>query len=505
MDSSAPAARTLALQPYNILDTLPEREYDDFTLLAAQICDTPMAVLNFLPADRVWTKAETGLPGAAPGSTPLNESFCIYSVENPAVVLEVGDARYDSRFAAHPSVTGDPFIRFYAGAPLVAPDGTAIGTLCVLDRVPRALNPGQAQALQALARQVVVQLELRRSVVALQESERRFQVFMEHSPAVAFLKDGAGRYVYVNQQFEQCFERKREVVIGKLDDEVWLPDMARAIQAIDDRVRADNTTHTLKKTVATIDGAQHTWQISMFPIGIGAERWLGGVATDITAQQQYALTLEQAHRRLQDTVQNLAQTSLTDALTRLPNRHALESALDNATLASRDSQQTLAIIVIDVDNFKHYNDTYGHPAGDMVLRQVADILKSGARGTDLVARYGGEEFVMMLSNTASEQAAYVAERCREAVAKAAWAGSPITISAGVAVRQGPGLDARGVLAAADAALYQAKHHGRNRVVSDIGGSLAAPQSAGACGQANPPDSTARKAALRTPRTQIQNP
>ncbi|HYF61582.1 MAG TPA: GAF domain-containing protein, partial [Herpetosiphonaceae bacterium] len=174
--------RTLALRPYHILDTLPEQEYDDITLLASQICATPKAVLNFLPHDRQWTKARVGFDELEPTSIPLDESVCIHTMHNPDSLLEIPDLRTDRRTAGHPGVTGDPFMRFYAGAPLITPSGVPVGTLCVVDHVPRALTPGQIGALQALARQVVALLELRRTVAALHESERRFEVFMEHSP-----------------------------------------------------------------------------------------------------------------------------------------------------------------------------------------------------------------------------------------------------------------------------------------------------------------------------------
>jgi PAS domain S-box-containing protein len=149
--------RLLALQRYGVLDTLPEAVYDDLVHLAGQICGTPMAVMSLVDAGRQWFKARFGL--AAEG-TPRDVAFCAHAILDRGLFV-VPDALQDQRFADNPLVTGEPGIRFYAGAPLVTPEGYAIGTLCVLDRQARSLSEAQQEALAALARQVVLHLEAR--------------------------------------------------------------------------------------------------------------------------------------------------------------------------------------------------------------------------------------------------------------------------------------------------------------------------------------------------------
>jgi GAF domain-containing protein len=163
------AQRLAALREYRILDTAAEQAYDDLTGLAAYLCDVPVAMISLVDESRQWFKSRLGLNQR---ETPRDVAFCAHAIlqSDPLIVR---DALKDARFADSALVTRSPHIRFYAGFPLATPEGYALGTLCAIDRKPRRLSSEQKQAMQALARQVMALLELRRvsarMAVALQK------------------------------------------------------------------------------------------------------------------------------------------------------------------------------------------------------------------------------------------------------------------------------------------------------------------------------------------------
>ena len=159
------------LQNYDVLDSPPEQALDDLISLAAQICGAPIALISLVDTHREWFKAKVGWEMA---ETPRDISFCSYAIHQRDVLI-VPDATEDERFSDNPLVTGEPGIRFYAGAPLVSPEDEALGALCVIDRVPRTLTPAQEQSLRVLARQVMTHLELHRHMRELSESEERLR------------------------------------------------------------------------------------------------------------------------------------------------------------------------------------------------------------------------------------------------------------------------------------------------------------------------------------------
>jgi PAS domain S-box-containing protein len=164
--------RLAALREYQILDTPPERAFDDLTLLASRICGTPIAMMTLVDAERQWFKSRIGTDVE---QTPREVSICSYAMRQSDVLI-VPDAAKDKRFCDNPLVRGDPYVRFYAGAPLVTPAGHPLGTLCVLDRVPHELSEQQAESLRILGRQAVVQLELRKSALKLKALVEQQQV-----------------------------------------------------------------------------------------------------------------------------------------------------------------------------------------------------------------------------------------------------------------------------------------------------------------------------------------
>ena len=377
-DACDERARLAALEAADILDTPPEQAFDDLVLLAAQVCRAPVSLVSFIAADRQWFKARRGTEACG---SDRAVSFCTHAVADGRPLV-VNDAQADPRFRDNPLVAGEPHIRFYAGQPIRDDEGHTLGTVCVLDTVPRALDADQAAALAALGRQAEALLRLRRQGAAA----------ARHNAELA----------------------------GQVH-------AARAAQALACRL------------------------------------------------------------------------ATRDALTDLPNRRPflerlrelLAAPAEHEPAAGRDGGRWCGLLFVDLDHFKHVNDTLGHAAGDAVLRAAADRLREGLRegdalgrpaddadqadaqaggeGERLVARMGGDEFCVLLGELGRpEDARRVAERLARRLAEPVPLpdGGSATCPASLGVASfeaGCGASPDAVLARADRALYAAKGNGRNAV------------------------------------------
>lgn len=197
---------------------------------------------------------------------------------------------------------------------------------------------------------------------------------------------------------------------------------------------------------------------------------LFGVAIDISERkaaekqtEEYAVLLEQKMAELKLANERLEALATTDGLTGVTNHRAFQERLAAEFRRTRRSHAPLSLILLDVDYFKQFNDAFGHPAGDGVLKKIASILLDCIRSTDLVARYGGEEFVILLPGADMSEAVTIAERCRSAIMEWEWERRRVTSSFGVASTSAAVTTAATLIAAADRALYTAKSAGRNRV------------------------------------------
>lgn len=280
--------RLHALQEYKILDSLPEQSFDDLTLLASSICAAPVALISLIDRDRQWFKSKVGVDIT---ETPLEISFCKHAIENEHVLI-IPDATLDGRFADNPLVTTSPHIRFYAGAPLLTPCGSAIGTICVVDVKPRALDDIQKTALESLARQVVAQLELRKNFFKLSQAHGELELLnraIEAATSGVVISDGAHeppRIISVNSAFSQITGYTSADVHGSQVSMLYGPetDMAQT-QKLAESLRAGIPQRTVLKNYRK-DGSSFWGELSAAPV-LNEKKEVAhyvGILTDVTAR-----------------------------------------------------------------------------------------------------------------------------------------------------------------------------------------------------------------------------
>jgi diguanylate cyclase (GGDEF)-like protein/PAS domain S-box-containing protein len=607
------AARLDALRELNILDTGAEKEFDELTLLAAPICLAPIALISLVDERRQWLKSRVGLNVT---ETSRDIAFCAHAILQPNSLLEVPDTELDERFAGNPLVLESPKIRFYAGAPLIANDGHALGTLCVIDYVPRKLSETQSSALKVLSRAVVQQIELRRhlqrsknstgmllsqnsrleaqveigvanlegEMVMHNESELLSRQILDQALDGVINLDLHGKVTYWNAEAERIFgyssgqayrrdiielilpsdqhlvtrELMRQFLVtgvgkenhrrfeinavhadgSKVPVEIALIVLQRYGECffngfVRDLTEHNKNTEELRISAITFnsqdaiiitDAASKTLRVNQKAIAITGykPRELIGIETSLLSSDAQtkkfyvemwrsiaavgswegeiwdkrkngelfplliAITaIRDAKGRVTNYIFSFSDITATkrdadaihklaffDPLTHLPNRRALIDRLSKILPSCERQAKTLALLFVDLDNFKDINDALGHQLGDKILVETAQRLRRCAPSDNTVARIGGDEFVVVVKNlelnveVAKSEIRIVANKILSSLNKPHQLDQQQVrcgASIGVALASHCQVPIDELFKQADIGLYQAKSSGRNQM------------------------------------------
>ncbi len=283
------AARLAVLREHRILDTAPTAEFDDLVRLAAQLCGVPIAAVSLIDEDRQWFKSITGLDG---GQTPREVAFCAYTILGSDLLI-VPDAHADARFADNPQVTGDPHIRFYAGAPLLTEDGHCLGSLCIIDRKSRLLPPDQAETLRLLARQAAFHLQAARRLAEREQlaaENARLAAIVSTSGDAIYSKTLSGDVLSWNKGAERLYGYTAAEIVGKTVDVIIPPELRQEMADCMEQIRQGAAVPVLETVRLTKTGERLHVLLSLSPVPAadGSGRVIGAslIASDITPRKQ---------------------------------------------------------------------------------------------------------------------------------------------------------------------------------------------------------------------------
>ncbi|KLJ01933.1 EAL domain-containing protein [Luteimonas sp. FCS-9] len=444
------ALRASTLADYHVLDAPAEPEFDRLVQLASRLFSVPIVLISLVTRDRQVFKARVGLEVC---ETERDVSFCAHAILQDDVMV-VPDALEDPRFAANPLVLGPPFIRFYAGKPLVTPGGQRLGTVCLIDTQPRQeFSQSERDNLSDIAELVMDRMELTRLEYMRAIGQARFENIAATSPDAIICTTDTGQVTFWNHAAERLFGYAAEEATGRCSSLI-VPDSWREAYFEDlARLRDSGTMEAVGRTIVRSglrrDGSEFPAEISLSSWQEGRARSVGAIVRDITER-----------RRNEDRLYRLASL---DALTELPNRAAWRACIHDALAQGTP----VSVLLLDLDGFKDVNDTLGHSAGDQVLKTVAARLKAECPDALMVARLGGDEFVLLLAGDDRRAASAVAGGVVRALSRPyALPGHAFEIGAsvGIALYPAHGARAEDLLGAADLALYRAKAAGKGRYV-----------------------------------------
>ncbi len=379
----------------SLLSSIQDPSLDDFVRLAKEICQTPLAKIVFTDIERNWPKACIGFE-----KLDQNIGCCEYTIK-ALQFFEVPDTLKDKRFNASEWVISGPKIRYYAGMPFISQEGIALGTVCVMDFLPRLLTHEQQEALKALVRLIINHLELRglwdaiqaesktpqETEVALKHSNALLDATLESTQVGILVVDHSGKIVRYNQYFVKMWHIPKSIITST--DEQVISHMQGGLrdsgQLLEKLINPYCHPEEVSFDVFELENGT-VLECSSYPQWID-DQSIGRVWSfqDTTEHHEQAALLR--HR------------ALHDGLTNLPNRVLFLDRLQQAILNGRRNKDRIAVLLMDLDGFKEVNDALGHKYGDILLQNVSSRVKGVLRVSDTLARFGGDEFAILLGGT----------------------------------------------------------------------------------------------------------
>jgi len=403
--------RLARLHDYEILDTEPEAAFNDLIALASYVTGTPLGAISFVDRDRQWFKATYGFNDK---QTDRSIAFCAHAILESGPNFIVPDAAQDDRFSGNPLVTGAPHIRFYAGIPMLTPDGLPLGTFCVMDRTPRELTAEQLEMLRHIARIAMDIVEAERHVAVLEKHlvlgpsaggelpESISAMAATRGPLHGLLDNLIGLYGPLLGGVHARVHRFR----GSLPLEAFYipedpPNEAhhRLWAAVDHHLSP--TAQTLRRGTLEVDGTRYFY--GLVPVafagrGLARVDFISTVRDNPCFENLFKLMLSgflsMAEREVR--MQELHFHTDHDPLTGLGNRTPLVVEIDRSIRAADPAHPSQALVHLRIDGLVEINDNFGYAEGDRVLVAAAARLAALQGGENYVARISGDKFLVLL-------------------------------------------------------------------------------------------------------------